>query len=255
MVLAVFQHLPKKALFRCSLVCRRFYNVVSDESLWQRLELGNRTLRAGGLGRILVRGVVILRLAQSKITAPIFDWDTLGGIPSSRLQYLDLSMADVSAPALAQLLSCCRQLKKLSLEHVPVDQAICMQIGLNVGMEVLNLTMCDGLEAAGLSLMLTALHKLHTLNVSWTGLDATAVKVVVSYVPKRLMRLNVAGCRKSMTDRMLQRLVERCVDLVELDLSDCSSLTENAIESVSTLPKLEYLSLSRCYNIAGSAYL
>ncbi|XP_036345799.1 uncharacterized protein LOC118755048 [Rhagoletis pomonella] len=54
----------KSALIRCSYVCRRFGRCASDESLWTRLDLGGRHLRAGALESILTRGVVILRLAQ-----------------------------------------------------------------------------------------------------------------------------------------------------------------------------------------------
>lgn len=53
----------------------------------------------------------------------------------------------------------------------------------------------------------------------------------------------------------MQRLVNRCPNLIELDLSDSSILTSETIKIVSKLKRLEYLSLSRCYNINVAAYL
>lgn len=71
MVLSVFKWLPKKALIRCSLVNRRFNNVAQDESLWGRLDMSCKQIRPGAFANILSRGVVIFRLAQSKVC--IFD--------------------------------------------------------------------------------------------------------------------------------------------------------------------------------------
>lgn len=67
MVLSVFQWLPKKALLRCGLVSKRFNEAASDESLWGRLDLAGRNLNVGALGRILRRGVVVVRLSQTKV--------------------------------------------------------------------------------------------------------------------------------------------------------------------------------------------
>lgn len=53
----------------------------------------------------------------------------------------------------------------------------------------------------------------------------------------------------------LSVLVLRCPNLVELDVSDCTMLSSATIQIVSQLKKLEYLSLSRCYNITMTSYL
>lgn len=72
MMLSVFKWLPKKTLMRCSLVNHRFNRVAQDESLWTRLDLASKTIQPYALGRILVRGVVILRMAQCKVSLHIF---------------------------------------------------------------------------------------------------------------------------------------------------------------------------------------
>ena len=68
MILSIFKWLPKKTLIRCSLVCQRFNRVAQDETLWTRLDLSGKVIQPGALGRILQRGVVILRLAQCKVS-------------------------------------------------------------------------------------------------------------------------------------------------------------------------------------------
>ena len=49
-------------------------------------------------------------------------------------------------------------------------------------------------------------------------------------------------------------LVSSCPDLIELDLSDCTSLTINVVNNLMTLSKLEHLSLSRCYSIPSMMF-
>ncbi|XP_026325482.1 lysine-specific demethylase 2A-like [Hyposmocoma kahamanoa] len=67
MLLSVFRWLPKRALAHCMLVCKRWHRVACDETLWQRLDLGNKTLAKDALARILARKPVIVRLANSEV--------------------------------------------------------------------------------------------------------------------------------------------------------------------------------------------
>lgn len=67
-LLSIFKWLPKKTLIRCSLVNHRFNRVTQDESLWSRLDLAGKTIQPYALGRVLMRGTIILRLAQTKVS-------------------------------------------------------------------------------------------------------------------------------------------------------------------------------------------
>lgn len=67
MVLMIFRWLPKNMLVRCSLVCKRWQQIAYDEVLWTRMDLGSRALNHGSLGHVLIRGTVILRLAQAEV--------------------------------------------------------------------------------------------------------------------------------------------------------------------------------------------
>ncbi|XP_073815092.1 S-phase kinase-associated protein 2 isoform X2 [Musca autumnalis] len=256
-ILQIFKWLPKKTLLRCGYVSRRFNRCASDESLWTRLDLGGRSIKAGAMENILKRGVVILRLAQTELNHPIFEPRFLEAEPNfeSKLQYLDLSMVTITKPSLKMLLARCRQLKKLSLEHVALNDEICNEIAKNTGLEALNLAMCSGLEAWSVRKIMESLKQLNSLNISWTNLSVDAVTSLVTNVTPNLMRLNVAGCRKTMFDSHLASLAKRCTQLLELDLSDCTGLTGNAISIICKFKMLEYLSLSRCYLIPATAYI
>lgn len=131
------------------LVCKRWCQIARDEALWTRLDLGSKVLNQGTLGHILPRGVQILRLAQAEIAHPAFLPGYNDLVPESyicKLQHLDLSMAVVSAENLSDLLSKCRYLKKLSLEKCTLNKVSCEAISSNSDLEVLNLTMCEGMN-------------------------------------------------------------------------------------------------------------
>lgn len=130
------------------LVCKRWYQIARDEALWGRLDLGGKILNHGSLGHILSRGAQILRLAQTEIKQPIFALESEASSESytSKLQFLDLSMAVISPDDLATLLSRCLLLKKLSLEKCTVNLRCCQMISNNKDIEVLNLTMCEGMD-------------------------------------------------------------------------------------------------------------
>lgn len=51
---------------------------------------------------------------------------------------------------LAELLSKCIYLKKLSVEHCITNTSVCSSIAANTDLEVLNMSQCYELDAAGL---------------------------------------------------------------------------------------------------------
>lgn len=64
------------------------------------------------------------------------------------VKYLDLTMSIISPPALSSLLHICRNLEKLSLEHVTLSGEVVEALrGSAQSLQTLNLCMCYGLEA------------------------------------------------------------------------------------------------------------
>ena len=67
LILAVLRWLPKFMLARCAQVNQRWKRLAFDESLWRRLDLGGKTLKPGVVGRVILRGCIILRLAKAEV--------------------------------------------------------------------------------------------------------------------------------------------------------------------------------------------
>uniref|UniRef100_A0A0P4WCE1 F-box domain-containing protein n=1 Tax=Scylla olivacea TaxID=85551 RepID=A0A0P4WCE1_SCYOL len=260
LILAVFRWLPKFMLARCAQVSRRWKRLAFDESLWRRLDLGGKTLKPGVVGRVILRGCVILRLSKTEVGTPIFS-PQLQHLPTllpvrSKLQYLDLSMAVIQPQALEELLSVCFDLKKLSLEHCTLTQSVCSYIAKNTSLETLNLAMCYGLCHSYIVEILTQCKRLHCLNLAWTGLSSEDLRVICRRFPASLERLNLSGCRNTLSDSHVRLLSEQSSGLVELDVSDATQLTASAVSSIiKHLTRAEYLAFSRCYAIQPDTYL
>ncbi|KAK3577927.1 hypothetical protein CHS0354_034565 [Potamilus streckersoni] len=251
-VLTIFQWVPKFVLAKCARVCRRWSRLVIDESLWQRLDLSNRTLLPGVLGHVLGRGVSILRLAKAEILGPVFTGVTsvINCTRLSRIQYLDLSMASTTTSVLEEFFCICKDLRKLSLENCTVNDKICGYIGENKNLEVLNLAMCQGITAAGLVPITTNCRKLESLNMGWTNLHKHSIVYLCLCLPQSLQNFNLSGCRENITDDEVKQLVKTCPNLRELDLSDSTAITCESIHLIAShLNHLEHLAVSRCYYI------
>lgn len=63
-------------------------------------------------------------------------------------------MATISTDSLTQLFNKCQRLKKLSLEHVPVDDEVLEALSGNKDLEVINFAMATGIDVSGLIYLL-----------------------------------------------------------------------------------------------------
>lgn len=77
----------------------------------------------------------------------------------ARLLYLDLSMAEITKQTLTELLRKCQRLKKISLEHVPVDDGVLEALSGNKDIEVINLAMAEGITTEGMTFLLSNCKK------------------------------------------------------------------------------------------------
>lgn len=261
-ILEIFKWLPRPTLALCGRVCRRWMELAFDESLWRRLDLSKKHLGPGVLGNVLNRGVVILRLATADIKAPVFTDLPLLSYPSDeslsvcKVQYLDLSMASITEGSLCELLASCSNLKKLSLEQCALNDQVCRLIGANRSLECLNMCMTRGFTHAGITAICRGCRRLTSWNLAWSRLSTASIDSIVLTVTPSLQELNLAGCRTEMTNDHVTALVERCPRLVELDISDASEVTSEALRAIADgLPELQHLCLSRCYGIMPATFL
>ncbi|KAL2728953.1 S-phase kinase-associated protein 2-like isoform X4 [Vespula squamosa] len=256
LILLIFKWLPKKDLVQCTMVCKRWHEIAYNEILWKNLDLYRKTLKEITLQQILSKGVRTLRLAQAKIITSVIQGvnDRYDNDCTYKLQYLDLSMAMILPDNLASLLSKCKDLKKLSLESCTLNAACCKELSYCTKLEVLNLAMCEGIDLKGI-LHILKLRCLTELNLAWCSLDKEPVTILCEMLPPTITRLNISGCKEVIIDHDVEELVKSCPDIIELDLSDCTILTDKTISNILNLTKLEHLSLSRCYNICTLSYL
>lgn len=251
-VLQIIHLVPKRYLFNVSLVCKRFKRLTEDETLWTKMDVSNRTLKNGALGQILSRQVVVLRLAKSEIMYPIYLQSQPIAFPDFRfrLMFLDLSMSYIIPESLVMLFNKCQRLKKVSLEHVPLDDEVLIALSGNKDIEVINFAMCEGIKEKGLEYLLSNCRKIRELNLGWANLNASSITYVCEHLPSSMDRINLSGCRKLISDGDVALLVSNCPNLRELDLSDCTGLTGEAVKQITVLQELQFLALSRCYAIS-----
>uniref|UniRef100_A0A9L0JAE9 S-phase kinase associated protein 2 n=1 Tax=Equus asinus TaxID=9793 RepID=A0A9L0JAE9_EQUAS len=115
LLLGIFSCLCLPELLKVSSVCKRWYHLAFDESLWQTLDLTGRNLHPDAIGRLLSRGVVAFRCPRSFIDQPLVEhFSNLA--QNSNLVRLNLSgCSGFSESALKTLLSSCSRLDELNL--------------------------------------------------------------------------------------------------------------------------------------------
>ncbi|GFT50360.1 s-phase kinase-associated protein 2 [Nephila pilipes] len=250
-ILYIFHLLPKPTLLQCSVVCKRWRDLSNDGSLWKRYDFGRQIIKPCALEHLLLKGISILRLAMSDIKSPVFSDSFLRDSQwYCNLQYLDLSMVTISTPEIASILSLCVYLKKLSVENCEMDEDCCENIAQNRDLSVLNMSMCSGLTPLGLHTICVNCTKLEEWNLAWTNLTTHCLETFLPALPKGIQKLNLSGNRNTLDDMTLIKALNRCPNIIELDISDCSLLTEVSFEVlVKKCKKLQHLHSSRAYDI------
>ena len=89
LLLGIFSCLCLPELLKVSSVCKRWYHLAFDESLWQTVDLAGRNLYPDVVGRLLSRGVVAFRCPRSFMDQPLVEH-----FSSFCLQHLDLLNSD-----------------------------------------------------------------------------------------------------------------------------------------------------------------
>ena len=82
-----------------------------------------------------------------------------------------------------------------------------------------------GISRKGIIPLVECCQNLIELNVGWIDLTESALDEICSSLAPSLKKLNISGHRTSLADRHILELVERCPELVELDISDWSVLS------------------------------
>ena len=259
----IFYWLPKHTLSRTAQVCRRFRRLTADPIFWRRLDLGARPSVAPRVLDLILgeRGVVAFRATRSAFESPLFSPDQSAACSEYKLRYADFGGCNISAAAFELIFSRCTELRKVGLEMCDVSEAALMALAENNHrLETLHLGMVKQplLGPALFTLMANSSQSLMELNLAWSELSADSLTTLCCQrkLPPNLERLNLSGCRDSLSDDHIDSLSRRCPRLKELDISDAIMVTGKSVTSISGgMRKLESLSMSRCYSVVPAAYL
>ncbi|RWS26272.1 hypothetical protein B4U80_13769 [Leptotrombidium deliense] len=247
-MLRIFAFLPKSVIVgKCALVCKRWHRVAFDPSLWRKVDLSRKQLSADQLRCVLERQVVYARLASISINEVLTFTKTLN------LQYLDLSMANITVDTVNNILNYCeKSLIKLSLESLDINQSTIELLSKQDDLKVLNLSLCrftENKKEFCSKLPVT----LKELDASW--INDLLVSSLVRALPVNLLRLNLSGYRKNFSNDDIDYLTVKCSELRELNISDCTQICTKAMQFITVrLKNLEHLHLSRCYSIVFDDY-
>ncbi|XP_011910571.1 PREDICTED: S-phase kinase-associated protein 2 isoform X1 [Cercocebus atys] len=251
LLLGIFSCLCLPELLKVSGVCKRWYRLASDESLWQTLDLTGKNLHPDVTGRLLSQGVIAFRCPRSFMDQPLAEH-----FSPFRVQHMDLSNSVIEVSTLQGILSQCSKLQNLSLEGLRLSDPIVNNLAQNSNLVRLNLCGCSGFSEFALKTLLSSCSRLDELNLSWC-FDFTEkhVQVAVAHVSETITQLNLSGYRKNLQKSDLSTLVRRCPNLVHLDLSDSVMLKTDCFQEFFQLNYLQHLSLSRCYDIIPETLL
>lgn len=251
LLLGIFSCLCLPELLKISSVCKRWYHLAFDESLWQTLDLSGKNLHPDVTGQLLSRGVVAFRCPRSFMDQPLVE-----SFSPFRVQHMDLSNSIIEVSALLGLLSQCFKLQNLSLEGLQLSDPVINILAQNSNLLRLNLSGCSGFSELALKTLLSSCCRLDELNLSWCfEFTEKHVQVAVAHVSETITQLNLSGYRKNLQKSDVSTLVRRCPKLVHLDLSDSVLIKNDCFEEFYHLNYLQHLSLSRCYDIIPETLL
>ncbi|XP_070102016.1 S-phase kinase-associated protein 2 isoform X4 [Equus przewalskii] len=194
LLLGIFSCLCLPELLKVSSVCKRWYHLAFDESLWQTLDLTGRNLHPDAIGRLLSRGVVAFRCPRSFIDQPLVEH-----FSPFRVQHMDLSNSVIDVSTLHGILSQCSKLQNLSLEGLQLSDPIVNNLAQNSNLVRLNLSGCSGFSESALKTLLSSCSRLDELNLSWCyDFTEKHVQVAVAHVSETITQLNLSGYRKNL---------------------------------------------------------
>ncbi|XP_006902418.1 PREDICTED: S-phase kinase-associated protein 2 [Elephantulus edwardii] len=245
LLLGIFSYLCLPELLKASCVCKTWYRLASDESLWQTLDLTGKNLQPAVIVHLLSRGVIAFRCPRSFMDPPLVEYCS-----AFRVQHMDLSNSVIDVSTLHCILFQCSKLQNLSLEGLKLSDPLVNNLAQNSDLVRLNLCGCSGFSESALKVLLSGCSRLNELNLSWClDFSEQHVQVAVAHVSETITQLNLSGYRKNLQKSDVSTLIRRCPNLVHLDLSDSVLLKNDCLQEFHQLSFLQHLALSRCYDI------
>uniref|UniRef100_I3M110 S-phase kinase associated protein 2 n=1 Tax=Ictidomys tridecemlineatus TaxID=43179 RepID=I3M110_ICTTR len=234
LLLGIFSCLCLPDLLKVSGVCKRWYCLAFDESLWQTLDLTGKNLHPDVIVRLLSRGVVAFRCPRSFVDQPLVEHCS-----PFRVQHLDLSNSVINVSTLHGILSQCSKLQNLSLEGLQLSDPIVNNLAQNSNLVRLNLCGCAGFSESALKTLLSSCSRCPNL-----------VHLDLRYVFVFYFKSKVENSRGEDPNVEWKELSSGV-----LHPGDSVMLKHDCFPEFLQLNYLQHLSLSRCYDIIPETLL
>eukprot|EP00088_Acartia_fossae_P039647 TRINITY_DN4126_c0_g1_i2.p1 TRINITY_DN4126_c0_g1~~TRINITY_DN4126_c0_g1_i2.p1 ORF type:complete len:935 (+),score=174.46 TRINITY_DN4126_c0_g1_i2:37-2841(+) len=217
-MLPVFQYLTSEEVVKCARVCKAWYKISLDPSLWDSLNLTMKKFSSRLLSVTVQKQPVKLILDWACIGKHQLTW-LLPRLPQTK----EISMAGLDYLATVVSLSTCNTplLQVLNLSHVSnlTDTSIYKLLSNPKD------------TRPGLLDKKTRLKNLKKLNVSGTDISDISIRYIIQYLPQ-ITDLNISNCWK-LTDAGLAQIGAQDATSVEslsnLDISSCRGITDSGI--------------------------
>ncbi|KAK7092678.1 F-box/LRR-repeat protein 7-like isoform X2 [Littorina saxatilis] len=243
-VLRVFSNLPTDHLCRCARVCRRWYHLVWDPTLWTSIVINNSIIDVDRALKYLTRRLsyntpkvcVILERVNLNGCEQLTD-KGLHTVAKRcpELRYLEVQgCTKLTNVGVFEAVSYC-----VNLEHLDVTG--CTEITC---IRLMSGVMTEG-SAAHLQLIyLRYLDMTDCVNLQDAGLSLIAAHCM------QLQFLFLRRCSQ-ITDKGIQHVANSCYCLRELSISDCRGVTDLGLRELSKLgDNLRYLSVAKCDKVS-----
>lgn len=243
-IVKIFSNLTTDQLCKCSRVCKLWYRLIWDPTLWTSLVINNKAVNIDRALKSLTK-----RLSYNTPTVCIIiEKINLNGCENltdkglhtiakrcPELRHIELqSCSNITNPALFELVSNC-----VNLEH-------------------LNVSGCSNITCVSLANSILArapahyLHQVYLLYLDMSDcnlLDDRGLQILALHC-SRLQFLYLRRCNL-ITDAGIQHVATNCTELKDLSISDCYNVTDFGIMELSRLePDLRYLSVAKCDKIS-----
>ena len=268
-ILKIIYFLNIKDLVKFGRVSKRIRRIISDKSVWQKINLSKCSPECRGyyidlptdlVKMVIENGCKYLSLRYMKLgPASMGSEGDLKLNGSSSLIYLDLENCEANVKIFEEILASCHSLQKLSMSSE--GQRICERKSLTSNMirsiwyqnghalQTLNLSYCEGLDLESIQKITKNCVELKNIDLFGTHLSKDSINFLVSNLTPNVEKIHL-GRLWDLKDEHLKALVVRCNKLSVLNLQR-TEITNNSLNHIveNLQQTLEKLDVYGCYGI------
>ncbi|XP_029646690.1 F-box/LRR-repeat protein 7 isoform X1 [Octopus sinensis] len=243
-IVKIFSNLTTNQLCKCSRVCKLWYRLSWDPTLWTSIVLNSITLEVDKALRCLTK-----QLSYNTPSVCVI------------IERINVNNCEkLTDKGLHTISKRCPELRKLEVHNCSniTNSALFDLISNCVNLEYLNVSGCLNITSISLAnsiLVRPSAHYLQQVYLLYLDmsdcchLDDNGLEILALHC-SRLQFLYLRRCSQ-ITDKGLQHLTASCTGLKDLSISDCPNITDFGIMELSRMePDLRYLSIAKCDKIS-----